>query len=314
VKSVLDLLRGWEASGPDPLLDDGSPSLILYLGAKLYRDYEPDNLLPFVLRLEKWLKNVATDADKKTLLSLLSHVFFAGKGEFDSLYRSAMTIITRWVMDQESIGIEDPQFEARCAAELASTWFCPITDSMRINSFLKINGLTGHDHRPHWRSLTLFGDPMKIDRYVHLHGIKRLVLLEDFVGSGSQVKSTVEFASAAFPNLQILVLPLIVCPTGDETLVEMTARLSSVTYRTPLLLPASTFLQEVPTPGEPPIFARGRDLIARHLVRLGQDPFGYGRTGAMVALMSNCPDNTLSIFRQESADWSPLFPRIWRPE
>ena len=184
---LMERFKAWDAIENDPDLESGSLSLVLYLAKKVYSDYEPSGLRPFMLRLDKWLGNVATDADQKVLISLLSHLFFAGRGEFESLYRSTLTNVYRWLAEVTAADISDPHLDGVLNAELRRTWICPITDSLRINSFLKINGISGHDHRPHWRSLAKFGDVSKIQQYIDDNLIKRLVLVEDFVGSGGRL-------------------------------------------------------------------------------------------------------------------------------
>lgn len=311
---LMERFRAWEAIENDPDLEGGALSLVLYLAAKVYCDYEPSGLRPFMLRLERWLDNLAAEADQKVLISLLSHLFFAGRGEFESLYRSTLTNIYRWLVEVVDADIANADLNLVLNAALQKTWICPITDSLRINSFLKINGISGHDHRPHWRSLAKFGDVAKIQRYITDNSIERLVLLEDFVGSGTQIESTVNFASSNFSGLQIAVCPLIVCPVGDRRLNALKKSLERLSYRPTMVLPEDVFLEPTPKANELPSYSRGRELINRLGTRLAKDPFGYKDTGAMVVLFSNCPDNTLGIFRHEASTWDPLFPRVWRPE
>lgn len=310
----MERLKAWDAIEGDPDLESGSLSLVLYLARKIYGDYEPSGFRPFTLRLGKWLDNVTTEADQKVLVSLLSHLFFAGRGEFESLYRSTLTNIYRWLADVTTADICDPDLGRVLNAELRNTWICPITDSLRINSFLKINGMSGHDHRPHWRSLARFGDVTKIQQYMNANSIERLVLVEDFVGSGTQIKSTVDFACSNFDGLKIALCPLIVCPVGDRVLGEAAKKFKQLTYLPTMVLPEEVFLEPAPRADEPAAFARARTLISGLTGRLAPDPFGYRATGALVVLFSNCPDNTLAIFRSESPDWEPLFPRVRRPE
>ena len=288
--------------------------MVLYLARKLYEDYEPDLFQPFLIRLEKWLNNVDSEDDKKILLSLLTKLFYAGQGEIESLYRSAAIQINRWLMNINEINIDHQNFDIQCKQAINETWICPITDSLRINSFLKINGLIGHDHRPHWRSLSIFGDPNRISAYMSEKNIKRIVLLEDFVGSGTQCASTLRYCASNFPTIDVLAIPLIVCPDGNARLTMIQNEFTNVTYEPVLSLPTTTFLKKLPQPNENHYFTSGRALIEKHSHLLGDDRFGFCDTGALIALFTNCPDNTISVFREDSANWKPLFPRIRRPE
>lgn len=311
---VLERFRQWEALDGDPDLDEGAVSLVLYLAGKLYWDYEPGGLRPFLLRLEKWLDNVADENDQKLLVTLLSKVFFAGRGEFESLYRTTLGNISRWLVDQTGADVSDPALPTIIDGALDKTWICPITDSLRINSFLKVNEISGHDHRPHWRSLAKFGDVAKIASYISNEKIERLVLIEDFIGSGGQVKSTIEFATEKFPGVEVAVCPLIVCPAGDKLISDMASNIKNLAYLPTMVLPEDTFISPKPVKDEPPIFVKARELIGRVKSHLVTDPFGWKETGAMVVMFSNCPDNTIALFRDEAKTWSPLFPRVWRPE
>lgn len=312
--SLMEKFQAWDASQNDPDLENGSLALVLYLANKLYGEYEPDGLQPFMVRLDKWLDNVKSEADQKVLVSLLSHVFFAGRGEFESLYRSTLTNVYRWIADVTATDISDVDLVGTLNAKLRKTWICPITDSLRINSFLKVNGITGHDHRPHWRSLEKFGDVAKINQYIRDNSIERLVLIEDFVGSGSQIVSTIDFACANFGGLQIALCPLIICPEGNKTLLDRERKHNALTYLPTMVLPEEVFLGPAVQPNEPPTFARARTLLLRIKQQFISQTFGYKDTGALVVLFSNCPDNTLAAFRDEAVTWNPLFPRVRRPE
>ena len=195
------------------------------------------------------------------------------------------------------------------------TWFCPITDSMRINSFLKLNNLRGHDYRPDWRSLVEFGDPGKVTAYIARESILGIVLLEDFVGGGSQMTSAIEWAANYVPHLPILVVPLVCCPAGVEQGKTLASRYKNVTFspvlkvREPLLLKSSSQL------GEPAIFRKARDLITAEQHRLDEwhsAPFGWDGVGAIISLFTNCPDNTLPIIFHSGPAWEALFPRLRR--
>ena len=58
---------------------------------------------------------------------------------------------------------------------------------MRINAFYHLNNISGTSYRPDWLSLAKFGDRKAIADFLAAGGIERIVLLEDFVGSGDFV-------------------------------------------------------------------------------------------------------------------------------
>ena len=304
------------------LLESDSDDLIklkdnlIWLQKELYDEYEPNRYESFDDCLADWLKNVDDEEDRKSLFRILNHLFFIGKQQFDSLCRSAYSDQTmRWIIDVANIDITSPDLQNLLDTEIEKIWFCPITDSMRINSFLKLNGLTGFDHRPDWRSLEEFGDKNRLTDYVNNNGIRGLVLLEDFVGSGNQMRTSVEWAADTLPNIPILVVPLVCCPEGVTTGTTIAQNFQNVTFSPTLTLRPELFLGETPHTDEPEVFPRVRDLIGRVRARLNEweyYPFGYESTGALVALYSNCPDNTLPIIHHRGHQWTPLFSRVRR--
>lgn len=289
---------------------------LLWLQKELFDEYEPNRYETFDDRLTEWLQNVDDDDDRKSLFRLLDHLFFVGKQQFDSLCRAAYSDqATRWIIDQSNLDVANPALSEAIYAQMRHTWFCPITDSMRINSFLKVNLLRGHDLRPDWLSLEAFGDQARLRAYIANQGIQRLVLLEDFVGTGNQMEASVRWAAQAFSAVPILVIPLVCCPEGIKTGTLLAAAHPNVTFSPTLRLRPELFLGATPQVDEPQVFTRVRDIIRRIRMKLGgyaHLPFGYEATGALVALYSNCPDNTLPIIHHRGADWKPLFFRISR--
>ena len=310
-------LRDWDSQDED-FLDH---TAIQYLGRIAFDDYEPAQFERFDERLDRWIHNVANENDQQTLFLLLNYLFFIGRPEFESLCRAAYNgNVLRWLVDQLDVDLKDPSAIDRLDEGVATTWFCPITDSMRINSFLKANGLSGQSHRPDWRSLTKFANPDKILDYVTDNGIQRIVLLEDFVGSGTQIRSAITFAATISNDIPILAIPLVVCPAGHQVGCELEETHANVSYDAVLQISSTSLITPDASTNEPPFFQAVRDLIPRVRTRL-QNPasdvesqryHGYKGTGAVIAMYSNCPNNTLPIIHDETDEWQPLFPRIRR--
>ena len=257
-----------------------------------------------------------TRDQQKAMFRLLRHLFFVGREQFESLCRAAFNDpITRWVIDLEAFDIIALDMTTRLKTAMTQTWFCPITDSMQINAFLKLNSLGGHSHRPDWRSLEELGDPAKIREYVTSENIRRLVLLEDFVGSGIQMTSSVSWAAETLPDTPILVIPLVCCPAGSDAGHSLAKRYPNLQFAPVLTLSSHLFLLREPQAEEPAEFERVRELseqLAHRFGRMFDLPFGFGDTGALVVLYSNCPDNTLPIIHDQGLEWEALFPRIAR--
>ena len=304
------------------LLSDDSDDLILlrdqvtWLQKELFDEYEPSHYDTFDERLAKWLLNVDDRPSQIRLFRLIKHLFFVGKKQLDGLARSAYNDqIRRWIVDINNFDISDPDIDSLISDAVGNTWFCPITDSLRINGFLKVIGLSGHSHRPDWWSLKKFAGPCRIQQYIRQNNIQQLVLIEDFVGTGTQMRNTVRWAAKNIKNIPILVVPLICCPAGERTGIRLESELTNVSFAPCLSLQPGIFLTEIPHLDEPPEFSEVRPIIQRVQARLGDfraDPYGYCGTGALVAMYSNCPDNTLPIIHVYSREWNPLFLRVAR--
>ena len=186
---------------------------------------------------------------------------------------------------------------------------------MRINSVLKVNRLEGHDIRGDFRAHATLGDADRIAKYVAQEGIQRLVLLEDFVGSGNQMRSTADWAAMTLPNIQILLVPLICCPDGIVTGQELAAEHSNLIFAPTLVLEKALFLLPKAQQAEPALFPKLRSVVIRLRDRMGRwqrHPFGYEDTGAIIVLYTNCPDNSLALIHDDSDTWEALFPRVQR--
>lgn len=317
-----NLLQDWalrdSATGDDILMDQ---STIQYLARTLFDHYEPSQFVQFDERLDRWLHNLTNERDQQTLFRLLTYLFFVGRSEFESLCRAAYNgPLRRWLVEQIDLDIADPSAMSRLDAAVADTWFCPITDSMRINSFLKVNHLTGKPDRPDWRSLKKLGDPNKIRQFMADNRIRNIVLLEDFVGTGSQMRDAVEFAGGISAQVPVLALPLVACPCAEQLGRRLAAAHANVSYTSVVPIAPKMLLKADPQSNEPPLFEAVRELIGRVKRRLkkpARDPksrryHGYKGTGAVFAMYSNCPNNSLPIIHDDTSKWQALFPRIKR--
>ncbi len=293
-----------------------------YHSQKHFNEYMP-TIGPhpdFIVRLRDWLENLSEEEDQKILFRLVPHIFFISRDEFSSLYRAALHgEVIKWLVDELNIKFSDHKAEEKLRNALRETWFCPITDSMQIAYFYHTNNLEGIDLRPDWRSLEKFGSDEKIKDYMRSKGLKRIVLLEDFVGSGSQIERAVIFAASSIDDMKLLVIPLLVCPEGEETGKKLENRFHNITFSPVLSLPNEAFVFKTEQKGEGDIFIQARDLVQRldDIVKGNNKkkyygPFGYRNTGAIIVMYTNCPDNTLPIIHHFSNTWNPLFPRSSR--
>jgi len=302
---------------------------LVHLEKRLYQTYEPAHPPEpnFRSRLENWLDNVSPDyKNERALFNSITDLFYVGPVEFRELYRSAYNgPIARWLIDDAGIMLDDPDADKKLEAAVLETWFCPISDSMRINSFYHVNNVSsGWDYRPDWRSLEKFGSLKKIKDYCS-GNIKRLVILEDFVGGGSQMQDAIEFASHLKSELSILVVPLIICPKGDKVAKSLEAMLG-IKYSPVLVLDERSFVYDYGKNDEKEsiklikklafhTYSKVADGVPPFTKDIHGDfkkpyhPLGWNKTGGLVVMYSNTPDNTLPLYHWKSSQWCPLFPR-----
>lgn len=296
----------------------------------------------FMKRLHRWLDNpdmLSTD-QQRDLFELAHQIAFFSFDDFAAMFQNAFSgPISRWCMSQEGIQLDQPDWSARLDTErFDKTWFCPVTDSLLISVFHHVNGIEGKDRKPAFRELMHFGDETeapdknKILSYISAEGYKRIVLLEDFVGTGGQSFKTVEWALKTL-KLPILFCPMVIAPEGAAKYRELEASLDLERQTNPSLrdfefmpvfeLGLDCFIYP-PGTDRAPLFDRIRQLAEDIHERLGQTnqqckegALGYWhkdspQKGATVVMFSNTPNNSLPLLHHEADQWSPLFPRVAR--
>jgi hypothetical protein len=289
----------------------------------LYPPHSPD----FRERLRQWLGNKGLDSNAQRLLFEFSlRLAYFSFEDFVQLYRTAFTgPVSRWVLDQTKLKLTDPNFHTKLNTERKRrTWFCPVTDSMVISEFYHANGITGIDQRPAFRSLKQFGDVSKLKDYMRHKGLVRLVLIEDFVGSGTQTREVVEWAATAM-GCPILFIPLILCPDGAAAFDELAKKHAELQVESTMLLDSEAFVNQSTGSKDPLLRAIAQLAEAIHpnvadAPDTSYGPFGFHKpsdktTGAAVVLFSNTPDNSLPLLHHHqrgSAKWRALFPRVAR--
>jgi hypothetical protein len=296
-------------------------SQIEFLDRHLFFEYEPTSgpAPGFLDRCRDWLSSAVEERDQQVMFELVPNLFFVGAAQFWTLYRMAMNEhIVRWLISELDLKYDDPAMSEALAEGVQRTWFCGVTDSMNIAAFYHANHISGVNYRPDWHSLSQFGTPERIQEYMASHNLERIVLLEDFVGSGSQLKRVAKFVSSLPWSPPTMLVPLITCPGGYKEGRKAERNHASVTFSPVLSLPPGAFVARDPTPGEPELISRLRETAARveSLVhgsgKVRPAAFGFKGTGALVVMYTNCPNNTLPLVHHRSDQWTPLFPRSSR--
>ncbi len=322
IQNLQERLRRWMMSLPDgPAIQDVNEQ-VEHLAEELYSEYEPTKgpNPDFWKRLEAWLDNLS-EPDQKILFKSLRHLFFIGDRELNNLYRVAFNeTVPMWLMDLLGLDLDSPDLDVKLQEALDATWFCPLTDSMRINAFYHLNHISGFNHRPDWTSLATLGSPTQIEAYMSKYRIERIVLLEDFVGSGSQVGHAIEFAAALPSARQVLAIPLVMCPIGTADMEARMRTYANLQVRPVLNLHRFDFVSATPVTDEPALYSELRSVADTAYIEIEksapahqlQGPLGFRDTGGLVVLSTNCPDNTLPFIHFQCATWKALFPRASR--
>lgn len=297
---------------------------------QLFTAYEPllrDDPLtdrPFLNRLDQWLRNWHTDQDQWDAFRLVDSIFFVGEAEFQELFRVAFeTNLWGWVAEEVKGNAASKETRSAIEMSLKKTWCCPITDSFRINSFRHFNHIEAPDYFPDWRSLERFGDKQRIKKYLHDAKIERIVLLEDFVGSGSQATAAIKFATSL--DVPVLILPLIIGKRGHKVFTELANQYENLTYEPVIWLNSDFIVSESPQADEDIKKTIQRRLISNYAkITSDKNPYGFEQEryeenqGYLVVLYTNCPNNTINLIHKEleisknASTWSPLFPRSGR--
>jgi len=295
----------------------------------------------FAERLHRWLTNPGlTSAQQRDLFEFAHHIAFFSFGDFATMFQSAFSgPISRWCMSQAGLRLDQPDWQTRLNEErYYRTWFCPVTDSLLISVFHHVNEIEGKNRKPAFRELMFFGDENsdietnKIHQHIRAKNYQRIVLLEDFVGTGTQSFKTVEWAVRTL-RLPVLFCPMIISPEGAAKFRELQATIRQGQETNPNL-PAFDFIPVfeissgcfVHSSDNSPnsLFARICTLAENIHTRLSESqqqckegPLGFWnddspQKGATVVMFSNTPNNSLPLLHHSAESWSPLFPRVAR--
>ncbi|HTS13740.1 MAG TPA: hypothetical protein VMH00_16595 [Candidatus Limnocylindrales bacterium] len=301
---------------------------ISYLAAKRFDRYVPTfgTFQNFESRLEKWLENQIPEDDRKILFRMVLYLFFLGHEELVALQRAALRgPVIRWLINTLGLSIDAVDLDAKLDAAIQRTWFCPITDSANIQDFYHVNRITNVEDRIQWRAFARItgGDSTKLKEYMAQKGLATVALIEDIVGSGSQMSDLEPLFKTLPESTPVLLCPLIVCPNGAQVGRSLASNYPNVSFDPVMELLPQSFVTALPDPDEPAFYATVRDLIQRIylVVSSGEPasnivkpygPFGWQNTGALIVTYSNTPDNTLPVIQHASKTWNPLFPRSSR--
>ena len=300
----------------------------------------PDYNSNYMERLAKWLGNVQSENEQKILLEYAIYISFFSHDDFAALYRTALRReVYPWLMTLLNLKLDTQHSSGQNFDTVLShvvncrTWYCPITDSMDINEFYKVNHISGISEKPQFSGLykqfqEVPGSTKYWRNYIQRPNsnsnrsmpLEFIVLLEDIVGSGSQCAATVDWAVNAFDK-PVLFIPLILCPNGVEKLSQLELKHKGKLKVRPIVeLERKDLLGPERQNCAGWNLAQEMETLAKtHAHKLSSvahsiDPFGYKSTGCSIATYSNTPDNSLPLIHRHNNQgyWDALFPRVYR--
>jgi hypothetical protein len=338
--NVAKLVQEWDddlLAATDGERFDHLHERLLFASRQLFWQYLPtisSEQPDFEQRLGEWLgqQPVSDAVRQRVLLELAGQLTFYAREDFDKLHESALRgPVTRWLIDTHGLVLSTTDFAARLsdAIEL-KTWYCGLSDSMAIADFHHVNRIGGINYRPDVRSLAKFSKADVVVEFMRQHRrgndacpLESIVILEDFIGSGTQLRDAKDLiAELCRRGVPILLVPLIVCPAGDQIARNLRSEAGpNLTYSPVLVMQDGDFITETPQTDEPTLHAHVRALInATYADVVGDNaarprpyrPFGFAQTGAIIVMFSNTPANTLPVIHHDSNQWKSLFPRSAR--
>ena len=202
------LISEWTSvSKHDPRIDDNS-ELLSFLGTWLYSQYQPfPEKSPFWDRLFRWLDQIPNNTapkikkrrqlDQQVLFNFVPSLLFAAEEELLATYRAAYTgPICRWILKQSGITLDAPNLDERLQTERKATWFGSLA-GMDIATFCRVNGVSGQSYRPEFRFMAELGDMKLLPAWLKEKKYRRIIIVEDIIGTGEQLRQTMG-ALAAF--------------------------------------------------------------------------------------------------------------------
>lgn len=324
--SVDVLVNKWLRAAPPPPLIYSNDRLLKFLGDWLYADYQPVPEKPaFRERLSRWLDILPGDsddaqrnADQQTMFNFVPWLLYAAQADMLSIARAAYSgPVTRWLIDTAKVAIDSASASTELRAAEQDTWFASLAGA-DIGLFCRINNLSTQDVRLEMRFLASIGDAATLTSYLKKDNpegrkYKRIVIVEDIVGTGTQLASTSSMIKQ-LSEFDILIVPFFIVPQGLETALSLFNTSRHVQFTPLYCLPEACLIRRYTTGDDPPPeLSKMSELVDRSF---GGD-FGYngltGHTadacGTLMLQFSNCPDTVPPVIHSGPC---ALFPRANR--
>lgn len=248
------------------------------------------------------------------MFDFVLHLLFAAERDLTSMYRAAYDgPIRRWLIDQGGLLLDNANLNAELDQLRRDTWFGSLA-GMEVGGFCRVNRIFPQSYRPEFRFIAEFCKPAQIKKWLQSEGYKRIVVVEDMVGTGEQFEEALPALRGVGGKeepIQVLFVPLFIPPAGFEFVCEQLEKPGNrhITCQPMVILPESVLIRRDAHAGESEDVARFRAVILRH----GDADFGFGdKYGTLALSYLNCPDNVPRIIHSPAA--TALFPRASRED
>ena len=148
---------------------------------------------------------------------------------------------------------------------------------------------------------------------LNIEGIDRIVVLDDFCGSGNQATkfnaSVVKILKEKAPHIYVSYFALFASEEGLNNILELSYDQTDAmfildeTYK--CFSENSRFFVEEDAPLKAPC----KEMSEKYGKKLSKHPLGYQDCQMLLGFHHNTPNNTLPIFWQEKNWWAPIFKR-----
>jgi hypothetical protein len=330
IRPIDELVDHWTRGAGSDLGLRKLRDLIRFHDDELYSQYEPFiDKCPFWERLSAWVNNVSHKADQQALFRLVPWLLFVGKSELNTMYESAFRgTITRWLIDSAGLDIADLALASQLADEVRHTWFGSLA-GMDLGSFMRINGIEEQSLRPDFRVLSKLGDNERISEYVSGGrgnsdtNYRRVVVVEDFVGTGTQMKDAAK-SLGHLKDTPVLICPMISADEGCQAGKSLKKPYPHIDFEEYYRISSSARLSRSTDGGhvhdDSLAVCKVIDSTWERLKRPERydKPYGFGDMGVLVLTYLNCPNNVPPILHRDvdngasGGHWIPLFPRAIR--
>ena len=255
--------------------------------------------------IRKWLDQFDSAEDQRLMFKLLSRVRFYSEDSVRAKMHEAFGIVRRNIRT-----VVNPRARRRRDILVSSL------DDSAAKSGLTYCKLFADENGIADRCVQPLGGLSR--RFGENHQIQRLVLIDDFSGTGRTLegglkKNLALLQRANVEGVRIVLIAVVgFAQARDriERFMEQSGLEADVHFCDSLGAEDQAFSEQSAIfPDRSEREAAKQVAEAKGVMLVGKNSLGYGGTQATVVFYQSCPNNTLPVFWSEKNGWSPLFPR-----